>query len=501
MFRKKLEGPRGVTTLRVQNTNRKGEYYRGRRSGRSRSISGSPKRASVFSRIRRDRSESPRSRMERKGRRDGGVFNRKERVWSNQARKKTLPAWKQQEAGRKQNFDRMGDFKNQQRSERKRNKFTLLTKSPREILALDKCNFKTPPLMTTPVEKRNNNKFCEFHREVGHNTDECMHLKRQIKELIKVGKLSHVIKELKQISRRINQKRQRKEKHPERISLCKRSRKRSFDDKKIGKANANLFYGYGARLILTNSEGAEFTYALRFRFDATNNESKYEALIADLRSRSKWNLKKTITEEEVLVVVEEEASTWMNPIYEYLTKETLPEEKEKAKDIWRKSGRMHAGPRSVVAKALRMGYYWPTIHVDARKVIQECQDYEIEEIPHVLWARRTMIKSSNGDTPFSLIYGRETIIPAEISMPTLRTAEIDMVQNDEALEINLDLLEERREQATIHEAGNKARWKSTTTQRSAAQASNKKTLCMETMTPATQRIADSLALNGKDHTK
>ncbi|GJY17271.1 hypothetical protein Tco_0388762 [Tanacetum coccineum] len=54
------------------------------------------------------------------------------------------------------------------------------------------------PPMTTLVEKRNNNKFCEFHGEVGHNTDECMNLKRQIKELIKAGKLSHVIKELKQ---------------------------------------------------------------------------------------------------------------------------------------------------------------------------------------------------------------------------------------------------------------------------------------------------------------
>ncbi|GJZ30535.1 hypothetical protein Tco_0575582 [Tanacetum coccineum] len=52
--------------------------------------------------------------------------------------------------------------------------------------------------MTTPVEKRNNNKFCEFHGEVGYNTDECMHLRRQIVELIKAGKLSHVIKELKQ---------------------------------------------------------------------------------------------------------------------------------------------------------------------------------------------------------------------------------------------------------------------------------------------------------------
>ncbi|GJZ26752.1 hypothetical protein Tco_0571005 [Tanacetum coccineum] len=52
--------------------------------------------------------------------------------------------------------------------------------------------------MTTLVEKRNKNKLCEFHREVGHNTDEYMHLRRQIKELIKPGKLSHVINELKQ---------------------------------------------------------------------------------------------------------------------------------------------------------------------------------------------------------------------------------------------------------------------------------------------------------------
>ncbi|GJW62492.1 reverse transcriptase domain-containing protein [Tanacetum coccineum] len=81
----------------------------------------------------------------------------------------------------------------------------------------------------------------------------------------------------------------------------------------------------------------------------------------------------------------------------------------------------------------------------------------MEELPHVLWAHRTMIKSSNGDTPFSLTYGTEAVIPAEIGMPTLRTAEVDLVQNDEALEINLDLLEERREQAAIREAKSKAK--------------------------------------------
>ncbi|GKA68241.1 hypothetical protein Tco_0768158 [Tanacetum coccineum] len=68
-----------------------------------------------------------------------------------------------------------------------------------------------------------------------------------------------------------------------------------------------------------------------------------------------------------------------------------------------------------------------------------------------------MIKSSNGDTSFSLTYRTDAVIPTEIGMPTLRTAEIDMVQNDEALEINIDLLEERREQAAIREARSKAK--------------------------------------------
>ncbi|GJV99212.1 hypothetical protein Tco_1554464 [Tanacetum coccineum] len=115
----------------------------------------------------------------------------------NQERKKSLPPWKQHEARHKQNFKK-GGFKNQHKSERRQDRFTLLSKSPKDILALEKGKFKTPPPMTTLIEKRNNNKFCEFHREVGHNTDECMHLKRQIEELLKAGKLSHVIKELKQ---------------------------------------------------------------------------------------------------------------------------------------------------------------------------------------------------------------------------------------------------------------------------------------------------------------
>ncbi|GJT15437.1 reverse transcriptase domain-containing protein [Tanacetum coccineum] len=50
-------------------------------------------------------------------------------------------------------------------------------------------------------------------------------------------------------------------------------------------------YGSGVVLILTNPEGVEFTYALRFRFDATNNKEEYEALIAGLRIAKQMGVK------------------------------------------------------------------------------------------------------------------------------------------------------------------------------------------------------------------
>ncbi|GJV04575.1 reverse transcriptase domain-containing protein [Tanacetum coccineum] len=54
--------------------------------------------------------------------------------------------------------------------------------------------------MTTSFEKRNHAKFYEFHGEVWHTTDECMHLKKKIEDMLKAGKLSHLIKEIKQNS-------------------------------------------------------------------------------------------------------------------------------------------------------------------------------------------------------------------------------------------------------------------------------------------------------------
>ncbi|GJS75346.1 reverse transcriptase domain-containing protein [Tanacetum coccineum] len=111
-------------------------------------------------------------------------------------RKKAPTPWKQPEGGNKPSFKK--GFKNKHRSDRKPDRFSLLTKTPKEIFALEKGKFKAPPPMVTPAEKRDPNKYCEFHADTGHSTDECMQLRKQIDEMIKAGKLSQFIKELKQ---------------------------------------------------------------------------------------------------------------------------------------------------------------------------------------------------------------------------------------------------------------------------------------------------------------
>nr|GEV56942.1 reverse transcriptase domain-containing protein [Tanacetum cinerariifolium] len=100
------------------------------------------------------------------------TFLRGEVAASNRELRKSFPSWKQQNARQKQNFKKEG-FRNQQSPEQKQDRSTLLTKTPREILALDKGKFKPPPSMTTP---------------------------RQIEEMLKAEKPSHLIKELKQSS-------------------------------------------------------------------------------------------------------------------------------------------------------------------------------------------------------------------------------------------------------------------------------------------------------------
>ncbi|GJW88985.1 retrotransposon protein, putative, ty1-copia subclass [Tanacetum coccineum] len=290
--------------------------------------------------------------------------------------------------------------------------------------------------------------------------------------------------------------------------------------------------GSGAGLILTNPEGREFTYALRIakqmgvkklqanvdsRLVANQVNETYVAKETDMvhyleklkaltggfkaftikqipRSENKKanalskiastsfahlskqvlvkELKeKSISEIEVLMVVEEEGDTWMTPIFKHLTEETLPANMKKARAIKRKSWRfavingilykksflgpwprcvgplqanyvlreihegscsMHAGTQSVVAKALQTGEIISNNRKQFRDdPFKDKTGWKKQELdrrtPRVLWAHRTMIKSSNGDTLFSLTYGTEAVIPAEIGMPMIIVVKVSML--------------------------------------------------------------------------
>ena len=73
----------------------------------------------------------------------------------------------------------------------------------------------------------------------------------------------------------------------------------------------------------------------------------------------------------------------------------------------------------------------------------------VEELSHVLWTYQITSHQSTGETPFSMTYGVEAVIPLKTGFPTLRTSSFTPNNNDELLGKSLDLIEERIENAIV----------------------------------------------------
>ena len=56
-----------------------------------------------------------------------------------------------------------------------------------------------------------------------------------------------------------------------------------------------------------------------------------------------------------------------------------------------------------------------------------------EELPNALWAYQTTPRRSTGETPFSLTYGAETVILAEVNLCSARVVGFALTQNDRLL--------------------------------------------------------------------
>ena len=79
--------------------------------------------------------------------------------------------------------------------------------------------------------------------------------------------------------------------------------------------------------------------------------------------------------------------------------------------------------------------------------LEEAKGVWLDELPSVLWAYRTTVRTPTGETPFKLAYGSEAVIPAEVHMAHHRVMTYQVKDNEEQLRLNLDLIDEVRTDA------------------------------------------------------
>ena len=78
-----------------------------------------------------------------------------------------------------------------------------------------------------------------------------------------------------------------------------------------------------------------------------------------------------------------------------------------------------------------------------------------DKLPKVLWAYRTTSRTFMGETPFSLAYEVEAMIPMEVGIPSLRHETYNLEENHALMCYELDLLEEKHDLAALRTASYK----------------------------------------------
>ena len=92
-----------------------------------------------------------------------------------------------------------------------------------------------------------------------------------------------------------------------------------------------------------------------------------------------------------------------------------------------------------------------TILSNLKKRLSHLKGVMYDELQPVLWAYRTTPRRATGETPFSLVYGMEAVVPAELNVPGLRRtkAPLNEEENSAVLDDSLDTINERRDQVLI----------------------------------------------------
>ena len=87
-----------------------------------------------------------------------------------------------------------------------------------------------------------------------------------------------------------------------------------------------------------------------------------------------------------------------------------------------------------------------TLKAALKTKLEDLKGKWVEYLPEVLWNYKTMRKSATQETPFTLAFSTEAVAPVEVGLKSPRTELASMEHNEEALRLNLELLDEKREQ-------------------------------------------------------
>jgi hypothetical protein len=73
----------------------------------------------------------------------------------------------------------------------------------------------------------------------------------------------------------------------------------------------------------------------------------------------------------------------------------------------------------------------------------------IDELPCALWGNRTSLSRATRETSFFMVYGAEAVLPAKVTMGSLRVQAYDEAAQDQLRREDIDLVDERRWQSPI----------------------------------------------------
>ena len=87
-----------------------------------------------------------------------------------------------------------------------------------------------------------------------------------------------------------------------------------------------------------------------------------------------------------------------------------------------------------------------TVKAALKTKLEDLKGKWVEYLPEVLWEYRTTRKSATQETLFALAFGTEAIDPVEVELKSPRIELANIEHKEEAFRLNLDLIEEKREQ-------------------------------------------------------